>query len=75
MRPLREIEHEVFYDGDKFSQLVIDIVEDVAIEVGVEGSVTSGLGHLSYRIDTVLDIIDPTRADDIRILKELTEHL
>lgn len=59
---------KTFYEMEKYSQLVIDLVEEIE-ESDLEKSDVRG--SLVYSIDNILDIIDPRRTYDIQVLSEL----
>lgn len=71
MRTIEQINHEVFYDMEKFSQLTTDMVEKVEEVLSTEDYIRGDLGYLRYEINNVLEVINPKREDDIRILHEL----
>jgi hypothetical protein len=53
---------------EKYSQLVIDLIDEI------EDSNLDNLesrGALIYEIENVLEIIDPKRIDDIKVLTDL----
>lgn len=71
MRTIEQINHDVFYDMEKFSQLTTDMVEKVEEVLSTEDYIRGDLGYLRYEINNVLEVINPKREDDIRILHEL----
>jgi uncharacterized protein YutD len=71
MRTIEQINHEVFYDMEKFSQLTTDMVEKVEEVLSTEDYIRGDLGYIRYEINNVLEVINPKREDDIRILHEL----
>lgn len=73
---LRKVENKVFTDMGKYSQLVIDFVQNTESLFNRNGAcdpVIRGdeLGAIQYRINSVLEIINPERKDDIILLNEL----
>lgn len=72
---MREISDKVFYGMQNYSQLIIDLVENVN-QLYISDEVTyEKCGALHYDIDIVLEIIDPSRTYDVEVLKELSELL
>lgn len=65
---VKEASSKTFYEMEKYSQLVIDLVEEIE-ESDLEKSDVRG--SLVYSIDNILDIIDPKRTYDIQVLSEL----
>ena len=62
------VSNKTFYEMEKYSQLVIDLVEDIENSDLDNKEV---IGSLIYDIDNVLDIINPNKIDDIKVLLEL----
>ena len=72
---MREISDKVFHGMKNYSQLIIDLVENVN-QLHINDEVTyEKCGALHYDVDNILEIIDPSRTDDIEVLKELSELL
>jgi hypothetical protein len=72
---IREISDKVFYRMGNYSQLIIDLVENVQ-QLYINDEVTyENCGALHYDVDNVLEIIDPSRTYDVEALKELSELL
>jgi hypothetical protein len=69
---IKDISRRTFYEMEKFSQFVIDVVEEV-----VESDLTDSTVReaLVYDIENVLDIISPERVDDIEVLTDLKKVL
>ena len=63
---IEEITHETFYNMEKYSQIVLDLVSDVE-----DTDDNTNFGALAYNISNVLEIIDKSREEDIKILKHL----
>ena len=63
---IEEITHETFYNMDKYSQIVLDLVSEVE-----DADDNTNFGALSYDIGNILEIIDKSREEDIKILKHL----
>lgn len=53
---------------EKYSQLVIDLIDEIE-DTNLEDS--ENRGALIYEIENVLEIIDPKRIDDIKVLTDL----
>jgi hypothetical protein len=76
MRNIKELSHDVFYDMHKYSQIVIDYVEDAEQYLNAdEEDVSSNIGSLAYHVDILLEVINPALEDDVKMLKELQEIL
>lgn len=76
MRDIKELSHDVFYDMHKYSQIVVDCVEDAEQYLGVdEEDVSSNIGSLAYHVDILLEVINPALENDVKMLKELQEIL
>jgi hypothetical protein len=66
MKTIEQLSHNTFYSMEKYSQIVIDFVQDFEdIETKEE------LGSFSYQLDLVLEVIDNSRTDDVEVLKNL----
>lgn len=66
MKTIEQLSHDTFYSMEKYSQIVIDFVQNFEdIETKEE------LGSFSYQLDLVLEIIDASRTDDVEVLKNL----
>ena len=63
---IEEITHETFYNMEKYSQIVLDLVSKVE-----DADDNTNFGALSYDISNILEIIDKSRKEDIKILKHL----
>ncbi len=71
---IEEISDKVYYNMKKYSQLIIDLVEDIEdIMEFDELNKIEQLGAKSYEISGILEIINPKLQDDIKILNELLE--
>jgi hypothetical protein len=69
---VKDVSSKTFYKMERYSQLVIDLIED--IEDSDLGNPDTR-GSWGYSIDNILDIIDPKRIYDIEILSELKVSL
>lgn len=66
MKTIEQLSHDTFYSMEKYSQIVIDFVQDFEdIQTKEE------LGSFSYQLDLVLETIDVSRTDDVEVLKNL----
>jgi hypothetical protein len=74
MKTLEELSITTFYKMDKYSQLVIDLVEEVE-DLFTYDSGEESFGALSYTVSNVLEIIDQNRHEDIEALTILSEIL
>lgn len=68
---VREADKKVFYEMEKHSQLVIDFVEELEELEGEDFENPETRGALVYDIDNILEIIDPKRIEDIKVLSEI----
>jgi hypothetical protein len=60
MKTLEQLSHDTFYSMEKYSQLVIDFVQEVE-DLSTSNSDEESLGSLLYSIDNVLEVIDKNR--------------
>lgn len=70
MKTLEELSHDSFYNMQNYSQITIDFIEET------EDTISSNrdmLGGLSYKISTVLDIVNPALKTDKEALLNLIE--
>jgi hypothetical protein len=65
---VKEASSKTFYEMEKYSQLVIDLIDEIE-DTNLEDS--ENRGALIYEIENVLEIIDPKRIDDIKVLTDL----
>lgn len=65
---VKEASSKTFYEMEKYSQLVIDLVEEIE-DTDLDNA--ENRGALIYDIENVLEIIDPKRVDDIKVLSDL----
>ena len=63
---IEEITHETFYNMENYSQVVLDLVSEVE-----DADDNTNFGALSYDISNILEVIDKSREEDIKILKHL----
>ena len=77
MKTLKELSHDSFYNMQNYSQITIDFIEDLEDLLNVNGEQREGLetelGSLSYRISTVLDVINPELETDVDALYSLSK--
>lgn len=74
MKTLEQLSHDTFYSMEKYSQLVIDFVQEVE-DLLTSNSDEESLGSLLYTIDNVLEIIDKNRLYDLEALESLSNIL
>lgn len=67
---IEEISSEVFYNMEKYSQAVLDLVSEVE-----DIDDNTSFGAIKYEIGNILEIINKERKDDIKILRELDKIL
>jgi hypothetical protein len=71
MKTIEELSDKTFYQMENYSQLIIDLVEEVEEEIS-DGKI-DGLKSKSYEIGLILEIIDKTRIYDIEALELLLQ--
>ena len=71
---IKDISNRTYYDMGNYSQLVIDLVEEIEEEEPYLNT-SEAKGCLVYEINNILDIIDQRRTHDIQVLFELKEAL
>lgn len=71
---IKDISNRTYYNMGDYSQLVIDLVEEIE-EEEPNLNTSEAKGCLVYEIDNILDIIDQRRTHDIQVLSELKEAL
>jgi hypothetical protein len=68
MKTLKDITNEVFYNMENHCQIVIDMVDEVQTSDLTDPEVR---GSLSYDISNLLEVIDKSRTDDVKVLIDL----
>ena len=63
---IEEISHETYYNMENYSQIVLDLVSEVE-----DVDDNTNFGAFAYDISNILEIIDKSREEDIKILKHL----
>jgi hypothetical protein len=66
MRTIKQLSHDVYYSMEKYSQIVIDLVENFE-----DAKTQLELGALAYQVDILLEVIDKSRTDDVEALSDL----
>ena len=66
MRTIEQLSHDVYYDMEKYSQIVIDLVENFE-----DAQTQVEYGALAYQVDILLEVIDKSRTDDVEALSDL----
>jgi hypothetical protein len=72
---IKEASNATFYQMEKHSQLVIDLVESIEMIDESDLEIPDVRGSLSYDIDNILEIIEPSRVDDIQLLNKIKSVL
>ena len=72
---ITQISNKVFYKMGNYSQLIIDLVQEVEQLFINDEATYENCGALHYDVDNVLEIINPLRVHDVEVLKELSELL
>lgn len=78
MKTLEELSHDSFYNMQNYSQITIDFIDELedlmSNELYTDSFVfETELGALSYRISTVLDVINPEFKTDKETLLNLID--
>lgn len=76
MTKLEQLSHDSFYNMQDYNQITIDLIdeiEDILSEQEAGQNVKEDLGALSYRISTVLDVVNPALKTDKEALLKLIE--
>lgn len=72
MKTLEELSHDSFYNMQNYSQLAIDLIQEVEDLYSSEYEVTpEEFGALAYKIDTILEVIDKSLEHDVKALEML----
>lgn len=71
MKTIDYLSDETYYNMHEYNQITIDFLDEVEdiLQEGVP--TTDSLGSISYRISTLLDVINPKLEKDIEVLREL----
>lgn len=73
---INELSKRTFTQMGVVSQITIDLVEEAeTIFLDDENKIVEEYGALSYTIHNVLEIINPTKKEDIEILTELSNEI
>lgn len=73
---ISELSKRTFTQMGVLSQITIDLVEDAeTIFLDDENEIVVEYGALSYTIHNILEIINPTKKEDIEILTELSNEI
>jgi hypothetical protein len=68
---IKEASSKTFYEMEKHSQLVIDFIQELDESEDEDLEELEIRGALVYEIDNILEIIDPKRVEDIKVLSDL----
>ena len=72
MKTLKQLSHDSFYNMQNYSQLTIDLIQEVEDLYASDYEVTpEEFGALAYRIDTILEVVDKTLEHDVKALEML----
>lgn len=72
MTELEQLSHDSFYNMQDYSQITIDLIDELE-DVLQEQDISLSLGALSYKIATVLDVLNPVLKTDKEALLKLIE--
>ena len=77
MTELQQLSHDSFYNMQNYSQITIDFIQEaediIEIEWDNEEDKGGELGALSYKISTVLEVLNPALKTDKEALLKLIE--
>lgn len=77
MTELQQLNHDSFYNMQNYSQITIDFIQEAEdiIEIEWDNEEDKGreLGGLSYKISTVLEVLNPALKTDKEALLKLIE--
>lgn len=71
---IKKLSHDIFYKMQKYSQIVIDYVEDVEDILNIDNLEQNNfeeLGAIRYQISNLLNVINPILTEDIEMLNKL----
>ena len=74
MKTLEELSHNLFYKIGDYSQLVIDLVEEVEDAIIYDEGIDT-LKSINYKVSNVLEVIDKNRIADIEALELLSKFI
>jgi hypothetical protein len=74
MKTLKELSHDTFYKMENYSQLIIDLVEEVEELYTYEADITS-FGAMHYTVDNILEVVDKSRVHDVEVLEAISKIL
>lgn len=74
MKTLEELSHNTFYKMGDYSQLVIDLVEEVEDAITYDEGIDT-LKSINYNIINVLEVININRIADIKALELLSKFI
>jgi len=66
MRTIEQLSHDVYYSMEKYSQIIVDLVDLVE-----DAESQEELGSVAYQVDLLLEVIDKSRTDDVEALSDL----
>ncbi len=68
METLKELSHDSFYNMENYSQIVIDLIQEVEQAFIEENRRKEYLWEVLYDIDNLLEVIDKKRTHDYNAL-------
>lgn len=72
IQEIKDLESAIYYNMGKHSQLVIDLFEEITEDIEED---SFSVGATLYNLENVLDIFDPAKKEDIKVLEQLKEKL
>lgn len=72
IQEIKDLETGIYYNMGKHSQLVIDLFEEVTEDIEED---SFSIGATLYNLENILDIFDPAKKEDIKVLEQLKEKL
>ena len=72
MKTLEQLSHDSFYNMHNYSQLTIDLIDQVEDLFAADFEVSpEEYGAMAYKIDTILEVIDESLEHDVKALETL----
>lgn len=71
MLTIQQLSNEVFYHMEKYSQLTIDLTEEVEDVLNEEAFTQDDIGSLQYKLENINKVISPYLEDDKEVIENL----
>ena len=72
---IEKIENDIYYGMGKYSQKVIDFIEETLERIDIERICDDTLGSIEYDLSILLEIWNPELKEDINILYRIDSVL